>query len=199
MKIAAASFSTEMEPEAMSPHWQNFSRPWINLKFEVCLVKMLEVLYSCRAVFILLKVFLPCGTCHINVPQHGLALVLLYCSDAAVPLSSQGDEFAAMLLPWFCFGFGVLLPFPVAMQLLCHRCGFALLLCCFRCWWCWAGPLWPMYDLCPCRSSCPPPAAGHWATFTPLTGLLSTLLFLPLDSSIFLTKLSHRSSTLFLL
>lgn len=61
------------------------------------------------------------------------------------------------------------------------------------------APLWPVYKLCPCRSSCPPPAAGHWVTFTPLTGLLSTLLFLPLDSSIFLTKLSHRSSTLFLL
>lgn len=73
----------------------------------------------------------------------------------------------------------------------------AVVLAC--CYCCCAGPLWPVYDLCPCRSSCPPPAAGHWATFTPLTGLRSTLLFLPLDSSIFLTKLGHRSSMLFLL
>lgn len=93
----------------------------------------------------------------------------------------------------------VLLSYAVVMQPLYRRCGFALLLWCFRCCCCCAGPLWPVYDLCPCRSSCSPPAAGHWATFTPLTGLLSTLLFLPLDSSIFLTKLSHRSSTLFLL
>lgn len=52
------------------------------------------------------------------------------------------------------------------------------------------------YDICPCRTSCPPPAAGHWATFTPLTGLLYTLLFLPLDSSSYLTKLRRRSFTL---
>lgn len=95
--------------------------------------------------------------CGITWPT--LALVLLYCSNAAVPRRCQGDDFAAMLLPWFCFGFGVLLPFPVAMQLLCHRCGFALLLCCFRCWCCWAGPLWPVMTSAP---------VGHHAPLQPL-------------------------------
>lgn len=108
---------------------------------------------------------------------HGFSLVLQCCYLS--------------LLPWSDFVIVVVLP---------HRwCVIfggdaVVLLCCCR-----AGALWSVYDLCPCRSSCPPPAAGHWVTFTPPTGLLSTLLFLPLDSSIFLTKLGHRSSTLFLL
>lgn len=62
-----------------------------------------------------------------GVTWSTLALVLLYCSNAAVPRCCQGDDFAAMLLPWFCFGFGVLLPLPVAMQLLCGFCLAALL------------------------------------------------------------------------
>lgn len=58
--------------------------------------------------------------------------VVLYCSDSAVPRCCQGDDFAAMLLPWFLLWFfGVVLPFPVAMQLLCHRCGFASPPSCF--------------------------------------------------------------------
>lgn len=128
-----------------------------------------------------------------------LVSVLLCCSDVAVAR-------AMTLLPCCCHGF--LLRFWIVVAFPCCHAASACVIavgvfciavvlfsgCCCR-----AGALWPVYDLCPCRSSCPLPAAGHWATFTPLTGLLSTLLFLPLDSSIFLSKLSHRSSTLFLL
>ena len=100
-----------------------------------------------------------------------------------------------MLLPgrWLgcCHGF-----FAVVLKCRCRAAAPVIavgLPCCSCCYH--AGPIWPLCDLCPCRS-CPPPAAGHWAIFTPPTGLLSTLLFLPLDSSMFLTELSHRSSTL---
>ncbi len=112
----------------------------------------------------------------------------------AYPRCCQGDD--AMVLPWFWSVVAVCL-LPCSRSVIsCFSLAAVLNL---GCWCCWAGPLWPLYDICPCRSSCPHPAVGHWATFTPLTGLLSTLLFLPLDSSIFLTKLSHRSSTLFFL
>lgn len=120
------------------------------------------------------------------------AWVFLNCSDAAVPCCCQGDHVVAMVFAvvWSAVAFPC-----------CHAAAVSLL------WFCRAALLmltlhlayFDKYDLCPCRSSNLPPAAGHWVTFTPLTGLLSTLLFHPLDSSIFLTKLSSRSSTLFLL
>lgn len=70
------------------------------LKFEsvagIVFVAMQELLYKC------------------GVTWPTLAPVLLYCSNAAVPRCCQGDDFAAMLLPWFCFGFWSV----VAMQLL---------------------------------------------------------------------------------
>lgn len=59
-------------------------------------------------------------------------------------------------------GFGVLLPFPVAVQLLCHRCGFAVLLCC----WVFFGvgvAEQAVFDLC--MTSAP---VGHHAPLQPL-------------------------------
>lgn len=119
---------------------------------------------------------------------------MAYSRCIAVMLLSHAVARAMTSLPCCCYGFALVL----------ECCCLSLFVPCCCCVVFGVGVAEQAhFDLCmnsaPCRSSCPPPAAGHWATFTPLTGLLSTLLFLPLDSSIFLTKLSHRSSTLFLL
>lgn len=95
--------------------------------------------------------------CGVTWPTLSL---VLYCSNAAVPRCCQGDDFAAMLLPWFWFWFWSVVAFPC-----CHAAALSSL------WFCLAAVLFsvlvllsrPHFDLYVTSA-----LVGHHVPFQPL-------------------------------